>query len=277
MMHLAIRAASRLPRPQIGLASTTAPTSAVRHSSTISADEFVKLSVGTQQKPHRRDDATKKSSSTGVRKVRQTFRKLKTREPEVADWTPSMEKRAPPVSLGLPIGVRRVEVAPRVIHKHLVRDTEWKTPAKAWPEKPSIVFSPRSALNLRGLPRATTTKDIILSIDDAVREHKVDVRSCNVADIVIRPTSDSSEGVDAAVNFMHPNGARIFHRLAVDGKFQVQGVVPEVSLNDFKDPSEIPQTSNDAETAQLSREDRREYFESTELRKITRKTNLIYN
>lgn len=276
-MHLAIRTASRLPRPGIGQVSTAMPTSAVRHSSTISPDEFVKQSVGTRQKPQTRDDETKKPSSIKIKKVTKTFRKLEAREPEVADWTPSMAKRAPPVSLGLPIEVRRVETAPRVIHKHLVRDTEWKTPAKAWPEKPLIVFSPRSALNFRGLPRATTTKDIILSIGDAVREHAVDVRSSAVADIMIRPGSDSSEGVDAVVNFMHPNGARIFHRLAVDGKFKVQGVVPEVSLNDFKDPSEIPQPSNDAETAQLSREDRREYFESKELRKITRKTNLIYN
>ncbi|KAG6361460.1 hypothetical protein INS49_009687 [Diaporthe citri] len=277
MMHLAIRATSRLPRPGVGQAFTATPTSAVRHSSNVSADEFVKQSVGTQQKPHRRDDGTKNPSSIEIRKVTRTFRKLKTREPEVADWTPSMEKRAPPVSLGLPIEVRRVEAAPRTIHKHIVRNTEWKTPAKAWSEKPSTVFSSRCALNLRGLPRATTTRDIILSIGDAVREHEVDFRSTSVADIVIRPRSDSSEGVDAVVNFMHPNGARIFHRLAVQEKFKVQGLVPEASLTDFEDASEIPQPSDDAETAQLSREDRREYFESKELRKITRKTNLIYN
>lgn len=188
-----------------------------------------------------------------------------------------MGKRVPPVSLGLPFEVRRVEAAPPLIRKHIVRNTEWKKPAKAWSEKPSIVFSHPCALSLRGLPRATTTRDIILSIGNAAREHDVDFRSTSVADIVIRPRSDSSEVVDAVVNFMHPNGAQIFHKLAVHEKFKIQGVVPEVSLNDFKNKPKTPQPSDDAETAQLSTEDRREYFESTELRKIARKTNLIYN
>lgn len=273
-MHLAIRAASRLPRPGIGQAFTATPTPAVRHSSNVSADEFVKQSVGTQESPHRTDDETKKPPSIKIKKVQKTFRKLSV---PALPWTPSMEKRVAPVSLGLPLAVRRVEAAPRVIRKQIVRNTEWKMPAKTWPEKPSTVFGPRHALSLRGLPLATSTRDIILSIGDAVREHNVDFRSTSVSDIAIRPRSDSSEEVDAAVNFMHPNGAQIFHRLAAQGKFKVRGVVPEVSLTDFEDPSETPQPSNDAETAQLSREDRREYLESTELRKIARRTNLIYN
>lgn len=204
----------------------------------------MKQVVGTQNSPHTRDDDAKKPSSIVIRKI--------TTRPHASH-----------------IKIKRHGVgAPK----------PWKLPAKTWTEKPLTVFSRRRTLNLRRLPLATTIKDIILSIDNTVREHKVARRAALTADIVIRPGSDSSEEVDAVVDFLHPDGAQAFRDLAVHRKFKVHGVVPEVSLDDPRDPSEIPQPSGgDEVVAQLSKEDRAEYFTSPKLRKVVRRTHLIYN
>ncbi|KKY35715.1 hypothetical protein UCDDA912_g04323 [Diaporthe ampelina] len=273
-MHIAIRTASRLPRPWIGQASTTAQLTAVRHSSNITPDEFVKQSVGTQHGRLNQNDGTKNPSSLVIKKV----------QAKDLPWRTAMEKRVAPRSLKIP-PIKGVELAPSsLVRSHKIRDTRytkpWKLPAKTWQEKPLKVFSRPSALNLHRLPLAATIKDILLSIDNAVQEQKADKRSIHVSEIVIIPRSDSSEGVDAAVKFLHPSGARILRDLAAEGKLKVQGVVPEVSLSHFQDPSEIPQPSEDVgdvEIAQLSEQDRAEYFTAPELRKIARRTSLIYN
>lgn len=273
-MHFAIRTASRLPRPWIGQASTTARSTAARHSSNITPDEFVKQSVGEQHSQPKRKHDTKKRSSSAIRRVQVD-----------QPWTPSMEKRAPFTPRPKNPIVRPVGVTPHLpIRRHKVRDTgtikPWKLPAERWQGKPPKVFSRRSALHLRRLPLETTTKDIILSIDNAVREHKADERSTRVADILIMHRSDSSEGVDVAVDFIHPSGAQILHDLAAKGQFEVQGVVPEVSMGPFEDRSKTQQPSEDAgdvKIAQLSEQDREEYFAAPELRKIVRKTPLMYN
>lgn len=200
------------------------------------------------------------------------------------DQPPSKAEQASPVLLAEtpPIEVGKDDAAQShfIITKHDNRhrdDSLWKLPAKKWPEKPLDFFSRPRALNLRRLPLATTTKDIIMSINDVCREHRVDVRSTPIEDIVIRSRSDTSERVDAVVEFRHPDGAQSLHRLAVKGKYKVLGVVPEVSLEDHKDPSEISQPSEDKIIAQLSKQDRREYLESRELRKVVRRTHLVYN
>jgi hypothetical protein len=212
----------------------------------------VKQVVGTRDSPHTRDDDAKKPSSVVVRKIQS--------RPQ-----PSHIKTKRAYSSLL----KRVGVG---------RPPPWKLPAKLWPEKPSTVYSRRRALNLRGLPLATTIKDIVLSIDNAAREHKGVRRASLTADIVIRPGSDSSKEVDAVVDFLHPDGAQVFRDLAVQGKFKVCGVVPEVSMDYPRDPSKIPQPSGgDDIIAQLSKLDRAEYFSSPELRKIVRRTHLIYN
>lgn len=296
MMHLTKRAASRLPRPRIGQASTATPSTVVRHSSNISADEFVEQSIGTQQKPHRRDNGTNENSSIKIRKVAQPFFKkvtasdfpsIKIRRVEAGERNqpPSKAEQARPVLLAEtpPVEVEKDEAAQShsIITKHDNRHRDdsisWKLPAEQWPEKPLSVFSRPRVLNLRRLPLATTTKDIVLSISDVCREHRVDGRSTLIEDIVIRSRSDTSEKVDAVVHFRHPDGAQSLHRLAVQGKFKVRDVVPEVSLEDPKDPSEIPQPSEDKIIAQLSKQNRREYFESPELRKVVRRTHLAYN
>lgn len=295
-MHLTKRAASRLPRPRIGQAFTATPSTAVRHSSNISADEFVEQSIGTQKKPHRRHDGTKRTSSIKIRKVAQPLIRKMTATDDLPitirrvgsgelDQPPSKAEQASPVLLAEtpPIEVGKDEAAQShfIITKHDNRHRDdsvlWKLPAGKWPEKPLDVFSRPRALNLRRLPLATTTKDIILSIGDVCREHRVDIRSTPIEDIVIRSRSDTSERVDAVVEFRHPDGAQSLHRLAVKGKFKVLGVVPEVSLEDHKDPSEISQPSEDKIIAQLSKQDRREYLESRELRKVVRRTHLVYN
>lgn len=296
MMHLTKRAASRLPRPRIGQAFTATTSTAVRHSSNISADEFVEQSIGTQQKPHKRHNGTKKTSSIKIRKVAQPlFKKMTANDDPLIkfrrvgsgefDKPPSMAEQArpvllaetPPVEVGKDEGAQSHFIITKHDNRHRDDTISWKLPAEKWPEKPlSVISSPR-ALNLRRLPLATTTKDIVLSISNVCHEHRVDLRSTPVEDIVIRSRSDTSEEVDAVVDFRHPDGAQSLHRLAVQGKFKVQGVVPEVSLEAPKGPFQIPQPSEDKIIAQLSKQDRREYFESHELRKVVRRTPLVYN
>lgn len=270
MMRLAICTGSRLPRPWIGQAFTAAPSSAGRYSSSTSADEFVKQHVGTDNSPRTTDhDSRKPSSFLAIRKIAgPPYHKG------------SREKRAlTSLVHASPIKIKRIK-NPLVRKDGVNSPKPWKLPAQRWTEKPLAVFSRRRALNLRRLPLATTIKDIILSIDDAVREHKVAGRSALTADIVIKPRSDGSNEVDAVVDFLHPDGAQLFRDLAVHRKFKVQGVVPEVSLDDPRDPSQVPHlqpSGEDEGIAQLSKTDRAEYFTSPELRKIARRTPLIYN
>lgn len=281
MMRLAICTGSRLPRPWIGQAFTAAPSSAGRYSSSTSAkntsaDEFVKQHVGTDNSPRKIDDGSRKPSSfLAIRRVNSlVIRKIRGSPLQEG----SNEKRAlTSLVHASPIKIKRVK-KPLVRREGVDDPKPWKLPAQKWAEKPLTVFSRRRALNLRRLPLATTTKDIILSIDNAVREHKVARRSALTADIVIRPGSDSSKEVDAVVDFLHPDGAQLFRDLAVHQKFKVHGVVPEVFLDEPRDPSQVPQPSGEDEAiAQLSKIDRAEYFTSPELRKITRRTHLIYN
>lgn len=296
MMHLTKRAASRLPRPRIGQAFTATPSTAVRHTSNISADEFVEQSIGTQQKPHKRDNGTNKTSSIKIRKVAQPlFKKVPAndllsikiwrvgsgefkRPPLMAEQArPVLLAETPAVEVGKDEGAQSHSIITKHDNRHRDDSISWKLPAEKWPEKPLPVFSNPRALNLRRLPLATTTKDIILSISNVCHEHRVDLRLTPIQDIVIRSRSDTSEEVDAVVDFRHPDGAQSLHRLAVQGKFKVQGVVPEVSLETPKGPFQIPQPSEDKIIAQLSKQDRREYFESRELRKVVRRTHLTYN
>lgn len=284
MMRLAICTGSRLPRLWISQAFTAAPSSAGRYSSStsaenISADEFVKQKVGTDNSPRSIDnDSRKPSSFLAIRKIKGAP-SIKIRKKEVAPYHEGSREKRALTSLvhASPIKIKKIK-KPLVRREGVNSPKLWKLPAQTWTEKPLTVFSRRRALNLRRLPLATTIKDIILSIDNAVREHKIAQRSALTADIVIRPGSDSSEEVDAVVDFLHPDGAQLFRDLAVHRKFKVQGVVPEVSLDHPRDPSQIPQPSGEDEpVAQLSKIDRAEYYTSPELRKITRRTHLIYN
>lgn len=84
---------------------------------------------------------------------------------------------------------------------------------------------------------------------------------------MIRSRPDSSKELDVTINFRHPDGVRIFRRLADQGKFKVRGVVPGL-LGDDPQGEVI---------AQLSKQDRREYLESQQFRGIVRRTHLIYN
>lgn len=326
-MHLAMRAAFRLPRPRIDLAFTATQSTAVRHSSNVSADEFVEQAVGTQQRSHKKDHETKNPSPLEIKKEpakdprmreprpdlrmrrppppklrRKPAEDHKTRNPSPPeirkvqenivfskvtakgdDWA-LFPARAPPASLPKisHSEVREVEAAPhfnitRHDQRHPAKLENYRTPAARWPEKPFAVFSRPRALNLRRLPLATTTKDIISSIDDAFRERKVNFRAARIQDIVIRPRSDNPEEVDAVVDFLHPAGTEAMHRLALQGKLKVLGVVPEVSLKDAEDLSKIPQPSEDEVIEQLSKQKPAEIFNSTEFRKVVRRTHLVYN
>lgn len=290
-MHLAIRAASRRPRLGIGQASTATPSSAVRHSSNVSADEFVKQSLGTQQGPQGSDHEPKEAPSVVIRKYSKTFWKVPTeRSFVIKKYSKSFTKVPTETSFVIrkvaapeerkssgptrrrPLEVGRGEIPTRFpITKHDDRHPltvkSWRPPAQTWSKKPLDDSSRQCALNLRGIPLETTTKDIILSINDAVTEHKRDYRATNIADIVIRSKPDSSEELDVTINFRHPDGAQIFRRLAVQGKFKVRGVVPGL-LGDDPQGEVI---------AQLSKQDRREYLESQQFRGIVRRTHLIYN
>lgn len=281
-MHFAMRATLRLPRPPIGLALTATQSTAVRHSSYVSADEFVKEFIGTQQRSHKKDHETKKPSSPKLRRVK--VNKLIQKVPAKSLSWLLIRDRAPPVSIAKkpPSEDGGVGAAPRLNityqdNRISTNPKPWNNPAQRWPEKPLSVFSRQRALNLHRLPFATTTQDIIRSIDNAVREKKVDFRSARIQDIVIRPRSDTPEEVDAVVDFLHPLGAQTIHKLAVQGKFKVQDVVPEASLRDNKDPSEMPQPSEDEVIEQLSTQNRAEVFKSPEYRKVVRRTHLIYN
>ncbi|KAL1852514.1 hypothetical protein Daus18300_012112 [Diaporthe australafricana] len=168
-----------------------------------------------------------------------------------------------------------------LIRKHKVGYTRQKEhlniPATMWPEKQLNLLSRRRALNLKTLPVATTPRDIIVSIDNTVREFDITRRSDRITDIVIKPRSDSAESVDAVVIFLHSDGAQTFYDLAVKRQFKVLGVEPEVSLEDAEDPSKVPQQSEDKAIGELPKLDRREFFSSPEQRRIVRRTSLIYN
>ncbi|KAJ0109799.1 hypothetical protein J7T55_004349 [Diaporthe amygdali] len=269
-MHLAIRTASRVRGACNCRVFTAAPSTGVRHASNVSREEFTKEVIGTVIGPKKEKADTKKSL-----------------------------RRHPDAQAGSKVKVRRVQAPPHVrpekkkkrkvpnrnydlfIRKHFSR-TEidgkpGRVSAQMWPERPLAVFSRRRALNLLNLPAATTAKDIILSLENAAHEHKISQRSDRAADIKIKPRSDSSEAVDATVDFLHPDGAQAFHDLAVKGQLKVRGVVPEVSLDDARDPSEVPRPSGERAIGEVPDQDRAEFYSSPELRKIARRTTLIYN
>lgn len=332
-MHLAVRTTSRLPRAWNGWASTATPSTAVRHTSNMTREDFTEHIIGTDSGSHGRSNETGNSSlsrhgrdpAKGKRSwvVRRIKAPLLRKVGVKTDGSQGRSEDTEMSSLPLPgrdldtrrpssIVVRKVQVKPyyqakpasteassvpsnpsstigggiqassqTLIRKHTVGYTRqkehWKTPAIMWPEKRLNLFSRRRALNLKTLPVTTTPGDIIMSIDNTVREFGIKRRSDRIADIVISPGSNGAESVDAVVYFLHPDGAQTFYDLAAQGQFRVLGVVPEVSLEDAEAPSRVPQPSEEKAIGELPRLDRREFFSSPEQRKIVRRTSLIYN
>lgn len=287
------------------LAGNTEDTSAESISAeNTSADEFVKQVVGKSDSLGTKDGEGKKPSSKAVKKAKSgnAFRRVEAVQSRTKDkkaekpssvvftkvWIGNekaqslddgVEESSSIVDKPPPTQSKDTNSASPLVRRHDVRSPEpWKLPSKLWPGKPAAVFPHRGLLTLRGLPLETTLRDIVLAIDHAARHRKASRRAALTADIVIRPSLDKSTDVDAVVEFMHPDGAKHFQKLAMKGEFKVRGVVPTASLDDPKDPANVSQASEGDEViAQLSKVDRAEYFASPQKRKVVRRTHLIYN
>jgi hypothetical protein len=260
--------------------------------------------IGTQNSLDTKDSGAKKESSLVIRKIpaRQNPAPTKIQRgnsPLIrrqAVRENSLHKKDVDAKKDSPILIRKISMADPSIHaktlreldnrplirKQTVKPKPYNTPAWNWPEKPVNVFLRQRVLILRGLPLATTLQAIILSIDKAIHNHQVLGRpgTARIADIVIRPGTDSSKEVEAVIEFIQADGARILRDLAVKKQFKVLGVVPDASLDEPREPTEVPQphaSGGDKVIAQLTKAKRAELFESPELRKIVRRTHLIYN
>lgn len=297
------------PATLAGLRSTAvAPWAAIRQSSNLSADEFIKQVV--KEKQENPQDGTDPSSSSTthvdpgptptqsakpkpspsikIKKIAVRFRTCRNvgvensiEEPQRNEAGKQLVRARPaePLARNFPVSDDEdSESGKGTAHQWNNRSLVRKIPdslMRKFPISGKKNLSRPRIVVLRDLPPGTTAGDIIQALERAVDSNRLPYRAWRMADVQAEPRSGEDDEFSARLEFLHPDGARAVHDLVNIGHLQVRGVVPTSSLARNE---ATPKLSGDSGLGiKGSGQDRRRYFASPVKQKIVRRTPLIYN
>lgn len=291
--------------------SAAAPWTAIRESSNLSRDDFIRQAIDDPKEAARRKKKRKQTKSTELEspppnKVRmvqsvvsfrkydldKTFRKygvnktsnsITPEERQKAYAERQLVKRVPTTGPD-PSLLKHIPGYPDpepLIRKYNMGGDRYswtrKGAAPNGREDAPTIFTfprPRTAV-LEQLPPGTTCAEIVQALEDAVGADRLPHRVWRLENMRVDPALEGAESTTARVEFMHPTGAEALRFIVSKGQLQVRGVVPTVFLEGDA-PSPQP-TSETGIGIVASKQERQEHLGSHMQRKIARRTPLSYN